>query len=214
MRGPILVSLKTLCQLYPMYTKAGKVWKNRTDWSKIEIPGMIIVTQFGIFTFIKAERINKEWYWTLLSMNGFYYTIKRDQARWNKKMPKKPLRKYAYQASAKPISILNKLFEQAKEVGDVVVLEVVGGTWEEWCEEYRLPEYTEEEAMIAYIAHICTSRGVANSFFNERNEFYKVERLSTVNVYKQLAKVYHPDVNTHDTTKIFQHITHCFKNNN
>ena len=81
------ITRKDLSKQYPVYTKAGKVWKNRINWSSILIPGTVISTHFGIFTFINTYKQNKVWY-IILSDGVNNYTVKRQQARKNKKLPK------------------------------------------------------------------------------------------------------------------------------
>ena len=41
---------KNLSKQFPVYTKAGKVWKNRINWGEVLKPGTVISTNFGIFT--------------------------------------------------------------------------------------------------------------------------------------------------------------------
>lgn len=81
------ITRKDLSKQYPVYTKAGKVWKNRINWSSILIPGTVISTHFGIFTFVSTYKENKVWY-IILSDGNNNYTVKRQQARNNKKLPK------------------------------------------------------------------------------------------------------------------------------
>ena len=71
---------------YPVYTKTGNVWKNRINWSDIEQANTSIVTHYGTFTFTKAERINKVWYWIVKDDNKTF-RIKRTQI-FNKRIPK------------------------------------------------------------------------------------------------------------------------------
>ena len=81
------VTVRTLATEYPMYTKAGNVWPKRINWSEIEVKNNTIVTHFGTFTFIKAEKVNKVWYWTLKD-NNKTFRVKREQCRRNKRTPK------------------------------------------------------------------------------------------------------------------------------
>lgn len=187
MKGPILVSLKTLCKLYPLYTKSGSIWKNRVDWTKIEIPGMLIVTQFGIFTFVKAERINKIWYWTLQSVDGSLYTIKRDQARKNKKMPKKIMRitKIWKNLINKTKELIDTLIEEANKIAHTKNVE----TWEDIQEEMN--EDIQDGCIITDL----------ELFRNKTRFAYK--HLNVKRVYRQLANIYHPD-KTSDNREYFE----------
>lgn len=81
------ITRKDLSKQYPVYTKAGNIWKNRIDWNSILKPGTVISTHFGIFTFINTYKENKVWY-IILSDGVNNYTVKRQQARKNKKLPK------------------------------------------------------------------------------------------------------------------------------
>lgn len=81
------ITRKDLSKQYPVYTKAGNIWKNRIDWNSILKPGTVISTHFGIFTFVNTYKENKVWY-IILSDGVNSYTVKRQQARKNKKLPK------------------------------------------------------------------------------------------------------------------------------
>lgn len=81
------ITRKDLSKQYPVYTKAGNIWKNRIDWNSILKPGTVISTHFGIFTFVSTYKENKVWY-IILSDGVNNYTVKRQQARNNKKLPK------------------------------------------------------------------------------------------------------------------------------
>jgi len=85
------VTRKDLYLDFPLMTKAGTPWRckggYRVKWEDIEKSGTIIKTNFGEFFFKERIKVDKVYYWTL--SDGIYeYTIKRDQARKNKKMPK------------------------------------------------------------------------------------------------------------------------------
>ena len=81
------ITRKDLSKQYPVYTKAGNIWKNRIDWNSILKPGTVISTHFGIFTFVNTYKENKVWY-IILSDGVNNYTVKRQQARKNKRLPK------------------------------------------------------------------------------------------------------------------------------
>lgn len=78
---------KNLSKQFPVYTKAGEVWKNRINWSEVLKPGTIISTNFGIFTFVASYKESKDWY-LVLDNGDKYITIKRNQARRNKNLPR------------------------------------------------------------------------------------------------------------------------------
>lgn len=78
---------KNLSKQFPVYTKVGKVWKNRINWSEVLKPGTIISTNFGIFTFVASYKESKDWY-LVLDDGDKYITIKRNQARRNKNLPR------------------------------------------------------------------------------------------------------------------------------
>lgn len=81
------ITRKDLSKQYPVYTKAGNIWKNRIDWNSILKPGTVVSTHFGVFTFVNTYKENKVWY-IILSDGVNNYTVKRQQARKNKKLPK------------------------------------------------------------------------------------------------------------------------------
>jgi len=199
MKGPILVSLKTLCKLYPLYTKSGSIWKNRVDWTKIEIPGMIIVTQFGIFTFVKAERINKIWYWTLQTMDGSLYTIKRDQARKNKRMPKKVMR---------IVKIWKNVINKSKEVIDRLIEEA-----NDFAEEKNKRAKNFLETTSTYKDFVKSVSDIYNVFEMKIHYIYAISKQigNTKQIYKILANAYHPDKTKQNTHDEFTYIKSVFK---
>lgn len=78
---------KNLSKQFPVYTKAGKVWKNRINWGEVLKPGTVISTNFGIFTSVASYKEHKDWY-LVLDDGDKYITIKRNQARRNKNLPR------------------------------------------------------------------------------------------------------------------------------
>lgn len=107
------ITRKDLSKQYPVYTKAGNIWKNRIDWNSILKPGTVISTHFGIFTFVSTYKENKVWY-IILSDGVNNYTVKRQQARNNKKLPKSVVtQKVAY------LSNLNALDNLISEVTQI-----------------------------------------------------------------------------------------------
>ena len=81
------ITSKNLSKQYPVYTKAGKIWKNRINWDMVLQPGTLISTYFGIFTFIASYKEGKDWY-LVLDDGDKYITIKRQQVRKNKNLPR------------------------------------------------------------------------------------------------------------------------------
>ena len=59
------ITSKNLSKQYPVYTKAGKIWKNRINWDMVLQPGALISTNFGIFTFVSSYKEGKDWYLVL-----------------------------------------------------------------------------------------------------------------------------------------------------
>ena len=110
------ITRKDLSKQYPVFTKAGNIWKNRIDWNSILKPGTVISTHFGIFTFVNTYKENKVWY-IILSDGVNNYTVKRQQARNNKKLPKSAITQkvvYLYDAY-----MINTLYESAKSIRGV-----------------------------------------------------------------------------------------------
>lgn len=104
---------KHLSEQFPVYTKEGKIWKNRINWDEALKPGTIISTNFGTFTFVASYKIDKEWYIKLSDGNN-YYIMKRNQARRNKKLPKtSTIEKIITLYDAE---MINTLFESARKM--------------------------------------------------------------------------------------------------
>lgn len=104
---------KNLSKQFPVYTKAGEVWKNRINWSEVLKPGTIISTNFGIFTFVASYKENKEWY-IKLSDGNKYYVMKRNQARRNKKLPKTSI--LGELITLYDANMINTLYESAVKI--------------------------------------------------------------------------------------------------
>lgn len=105
------ITAKDLCKYYPVYTKAGFIWKNRINWEVIQVPGNKVKTYFGIFTFLRAYRVDKVWYWVLTDGTKTI-TVKRDQARKNKKLPKTATVQTTLML-AQPKELIDQILEQA-----------------------------------------------------------------------------------------------------
>ena len=107
------ITRKDLSKQYPVYTKAGNIWKNRIDWNSILKPGTVISTHFGIFTFVNTYKENKVWY-IILSDGVNNYTVKRQQARNNKKLPKSAItQKVVYLAN---LNALDNLISEVTQI--------------------------------------------------------------------------------------------------
>lgn len=107
------ITRKDLSKQYPVYTKAGNIWKNRIDWNSILKPGTVISTHFGIFTFVSTYKENKVWY-IILSDGINNYTVKRQQARNNKKLPKSVVtQKVAYLSN---LNVLDNLISEVTQI--------------------------------------------------------------------------------------------------
>lgn len=176
------ITRKDLSKQYPVYTKAGNIWKNRIDWNSILKPGTAISTHFGIFTFVNTYKENKVWY-IILSDGVNNYTVKRQQARNNKKLPKSAItQKVVYLVS---LDLIDSLFQQAKKyineyntehTEDYVPWGKVGVP-----EEYLVNILQEKIGTILSVAYI------NESLFNK----FK----------RQLINYYHPDSgNVQDST--------------
>lgn len=107
------ITRKDLSKQYPVYTKAGNIWKNRIDWNSILKPGTVVSTHFGIFTFVNTYKENKVWY-IILSDGVNNYTVKRQQARNNKKLPKSAItQKVVYLAN---LNVLDNLISEVTQI--------------------------------------------------------------------------------------------------
>lgn len=107
------ITRKDLSKQYPVYTKAGNIWKNRIDWNSILKPGTVISTHFGIFTFVSTYKENKVWY-IILSDGVNNYTVKRQQARNNKKLPKSAItQKVVHLAN---LNVLDNLISEVTQI--------------------------------------------------------------------------------------------------
>lgn len=107
------ITRKDLSKQYPVYTKAGNIWKNRIDWNSILKPGTVISTHFGIFTFVNTYKENKVWY-IILSDGVNNYTVKKQQARNNKKLPKSVVtQKVAYLSN---LNVLDNLISEVTQI--------------------------------------------------------------------------------------------------
>lgn len=167
--------------LFPVLTKKNTIWKNRINWNDIQVEGTSIVTHFGTFTFIKAEKVNKVWYWTLKD-NNKTFRVKREQCRRNKRTPKnieviKPNTfTFKYQLCLPaPKEVIDILVEEANKIAHIKNVE----TWEDIEEEIK--EDIQDGCVITDL-----------DIFRDKTRFaYK--HLNVKRVYRELAKKYHPD---------------------
>lgn len=202
------ITAKDLCKYYPVYTKAGFIWKNRINWEVIQVPGNKVKTYFGIFTFLRAYRVDKVWYWVLTDGTKTI-TVKRDQARKNKKLPK----------SATIQTTL--MLAQPKELIDQLVEEV-----ERLVQQYNEPfisnraNYTSRGKLKASVAHkLIKTYEQVNSYtdiFKNKIAFISTSCYLLHNkdfsktIYKKLKKNYHPDITHNDTVEQFDFIVQLF----
>lgn len=192
-------------------------------WNHDTLIGCLIKLSIGTYRYIAKEKIDKKWNMTI--SNGLITIVgDRQMLRSRKKMNDKYIVTKVKEAIDKiknvvvekinnlknllskhqlclpaPISMLDKIWEEAKQIGIPLGEELVGGTWEEWNIKYKKSYYTEEEAKIHYIGYVYENRDLVN-----RED-------ALLNAYKDLAKIYHPDVNKRDTTSLFQLIVQYFK---
>lgn len=131
---------KNLSEQFPVYTKAGKIWKNRINWDEALKPGTIISTNFGIFTFVASYKAGKEWYIKLSDGNN-YYTMKRNQARRNKKLPKTSIVEKII--TLYDANMINTLFESARKMRGNIKQDEVYAESIVWKIDYIVNTYYE-----------------------------------------------------------------------
>ena len=187
-----------LAERYPVYTKKGKIWHNRVKWVKIEQEGLLIKTHFGTFIFKKAEKINKVWFWTLT--DGFHsFTIKRDQARKNKKMPKKVITKEAVEVKEQ------LLLMPPKEVIDLLVEEADRFVIEHNRNNVTKAGKPKKSGMLLTFEE--------RTIYCTRDLHSKISFLAYVyrgikakEIYRKLVNAYHPDKSHRNTNEEFAEI--------
>lgn len=177
---------KNLSEQFPVYTKAGKIWKNRINWDEALKPGTIISTNFGIFTFIASYKAGKDWYIKLSDGNN-YYTMKRNQARRNKKLPK--------------TSIVQQIIYLANvDIIDSLVAEVTEIRKEFNRTNLNKNVYADEEPfsdnIFQRLTYILDILGLDEELYN--------------NYKRQLVNYYHPDKNKNTDSSIMEQLNFIF----
>ena len=186
------ITAKDLCKYYPVYTKAGFIWKNRINWEVIQVPGNKVKTYFGIFTFLSAYKVDKVWYWVLTDGTN-NITIKRDQARRNKKLPRTATITTTLML-AQPKELIDQLVEQANTQIKLYNSEhndFIEPTWEQTLENSD-GSWLNDPVNLFQIKLELIAAGVACGLPN------------AMSIYRQLVQYYHPDHNNSSYTELFE----------
>ena len=186
------ITAKDLCKYYPVYTKAGFIWKNRINWEVIQVPGNKVKTYFGIFTFLRAYKVDKVWYWVLTDGTN-NITIKRDQARRNKKLPKTATITTALML-AQPKELIDQLVEQANtqiKLYNSMHSNSKEPTWEQTLDNSDA-SWLNDPVNLFQIKLELIAGGVACGLPN------------AMSIYRQLVQYYHPDHNNSSYTELFE----------
>lgn len=177
------ITRKDLSKQYPVYTKAGNIWKNRIDWNSILKPGTVISTHFGIFTFVNTYKENKVWY-IILSDGVNNYTVKRQQARNNKKLPKhSKVQQIIYLAN---VDILDSLIAEVTEVRKAYNRE----------NSTKADEKPLSNDTLQKLSYILDILGIDEELYN--------------NYKRQLVNYYHPDKNKNADPSIMELLNFLF----
>lgn len=177
------ITRKDLSKQYPVYTKAGNIWKNRIDWNSILKPGTVISTHFGIFTFVNTYKENKVWY-IILSDGVNNYTVKRQQARNNKKLPKTTkVQQIIYLAN---VDILDSLIAEVTEVRKAYNRK----------NSTKADEKPISNDTLQKLSYILDILGIDEELYN--------------NYKRQLVNYYHPDKNKNADPSIMELLNFLF----
>lgn len=177
------ITRKDLSKQYPVYTKAGNIWKNRIDWNSILKPGTVISTHFGIFTFVNTYKENKVWY-IILSDGVNNYTVKRQQARNNKKLPKhSKVQQIIYLAN---VDILDSLIAEVTEVRKAYNRK----------NSTKADEKLLSNDILQKLSYILDILGIDEELYN--------------NYKRQLVNYYHPDKNKNADPAIMELLNFLF----
>lgn len=177
------ITRKDLSKQYPVYTKAGNIWKNRIDWNSILKPGTVISTHFGIFTFVSTYKENKVWY-IILSDGVNNYTVKRQQARNNKKLPKhSKVQQIIYLAN---VDILDSLIAEVTEVRKAYNKK----------NSTKADEKPLSNDILQKLSYILNILGIDEELYN--------------NYKRQLVNYYHPDKNKNADPSIMELLNFLF----
>lgn len=179
----INITRKDLSKQYPVYTKAGNIWKNRIDWNSILKPGTVVSTHFGIFTFVNTYKENKVWY-IILSDGVNNYTVKRQQARNNKKLPKNSkVQQIIYLAN---VDILDSLIAEVTEVRKAYNRK----------NSTKADEKPLSNDTLQKLSYILDILGIDEELYN--------------NYKRQLVNYYHPDKNKNADPAIMELLNFLF----
>lgn len=177
------ITRKDLSKQYPVYTKAGNIWKNRIDWNSILKPGTVVSTHFGIFTFVNTYKENKVWY-IILSDGVNNYTVKRQQARNNKKLPKNSkVQQIIYLAN---VDILDSLIAEVTEVRKAYNRK----------NSTKADEKPLSNDTLQKLSYILDILGIDEELYN--------------NYKRQLVNYYHPDKNKNADPSIMELLNFLF----
>jgi hypothetical protein len=177
------ITRKDLSKQYPVYTKAGNIWKNRINWNSILKPGTVISTHFGIFTFVSTYKENKVWY-IILSDGVNNYTVKRQQARNNKKLPKNSkVQQIIYLAN---VDILDSLIAEVTEVRKAYNRK----------NSTKADEQPLSNDILQKLSYILDILGIDEELYN--------------NYKRQLVNYYHPDKNKNADPSIMELLNFLF----
>ena len=177
------ITRKDLSKQYPVFTKAGNIWKNRIDWNSILKPGTVISTHFGIFTFVNTYKENKVWY-IILSDGVNNYTVKRQQARNNKKLPKNSkVQQIIYLAN---VDILDSLIAEVTEVRKAYNRK----------NSTKADEKPLSNDTLQKLSYILDILGIDEELYN--------------NYKRQLVNYYHPDRNKNADPSIMELLNFLF----
>lgn len=177
------ITRKDLSKQYPVYTKAGNIWKNRIDWNSILKPGTVVSTHFGIFTFVNTYKENKVWY-IILSDGVNNYTVKRQQARNNKKLPKNSkVQQIIYLAN---VDILDSLIAEVTEVRKAYNKK----------NSTKADEKPLSNDTLQKLSYILDILGIDEELYN--------------NYKRQLVNYYHPDKNKNADPSIMELLNFLF----
>ena len=177
------ITAKDLCKYYPVYTKAGFIWKNRINWEVIQVAGNKVKTYFGIFTFLRAYKVDKVWYWVLTDGTKTI-TVKRDQARRNKKLPKTATVQTTLML-AQPKELIDTLVEEMQ----IRAKQYNKSFKEKYGKRKKkglLPLIPQCDTFDCKVMYLSLSQKISQNLYNS--------------YYKQLVQHYHPDKgNVHNT---------------
>jgi len=207
------VTRKDLYLDFPLMTKAGTPWRckggYRVKWEDIEKSGTIIKTNFGEFFFKERIKVDKVYYWTL--SDGIYeYTIKRDQARKNKKMPKNAVIVKIVKVTkttAKPKEML--LLMPPKELIDILLEEA-----DYLAKEHNKTTKKKKEKIIPWNDEEDLQGDEEVDFSNKivyiKHVYKKINLEELKNIYRKLVNYYHPDKSKRNTEREFELVKRAF----